>query len=81
MFNEINIWKQAKVFFEDISLKIVCEHYKKKSYVYLTKEKGKINHLLRKWDIYIINIQLDVKVIGIKDIVMRRKIYILDAKR
>ena len=80
MFNKINIWKQAKVFFEDISLKTVCEYIKRHPMFIQQKKRVKIKHPLRKWDIDVGNIQLDVKVIGIKDTVMRRKIYVLDAK-
>lgn len=80
LFNKTNIWKQSQTFFPKISLKTICKYIKRHPAYIEDKKRTKIKHSLRKWDLDIGNIQLDVKVIGKKDNSFKRKLYILDAK-
>ena len=81
--NKTNVWLKLKKNNDDyknLSLRTVCNYIANDERNINYDKRAKIKHGLRKWNIDIGNIQLDVKVIGPKETKFRKYIFIMDAK-
>ncbi len=83
IINRTNVWLSLRNQcdkYKNLSLSTVCKYINNDKRSLKVAKRSKTRHPLRKWEIDIGNIQLDIKVIGRKENKFNKYLYILDAK-